>query len=141
MSFSIRDSIWLCLNDSDFPNHLDVFCPDNCYEQNCCIRYLTVCGFVLYCSFFFFFIPYLLGSQSVLGRGFCLTLVDHNVPQCSCLENPRDGGAWWVAVYGVAKSQTWLKWLSSSSSRRSQDNWKIYHKWPSALVTQFYFLF
>ena len=26
--------------------------------------------------------------------------------QCSCLENPRDGGAWWAAVYGVAKSRT-----------------------------------
>ena len=36
--------------------------------------------------------------------------------QCSCLENPRDGGAWWAAVYGVTQSQTRLKWLSSSSS-------------------------
>ena len=35
--------------------------------------------------------------------------------QCSCLENPRDGGAWWAAVYGVAQSQTRLKRLSSSS--------------------------
>ena len=34
------------------------------------------------------------------------------------LENPRDGGAWWAAVYGVAQSQTQLKWLSSSSSRK-----------------------
>ena len=34
----------------------------------------------------------------------------------SCLENPRDGGAWWAAVYGVTQSWTWLKWLSSSSS-------------------------
>ena len=34
--------------------------------------------------------------------------------QCSCLENPRDGGAWWAAVYGVAQSRTRLKWLSSS---------------------------
>ena len=33
--------------------------------------------------------------------------------QCSCLETPRDGGAWWAAVYGVAQSQTRLKWLSS----------------------------
>ena len=33
------------------------------------------------------------------------------------LENPRDGGAWWAAVYGVTQSQTWLKRLSSSSSR------------------------
>ena len=37
--------------------------------------------------------------------------------QCSCLENPRDGGAWWAAVYGVAQSRTQLKRLSSSSSR------------------------
>ena len=36
--------------------------------------------------------------------------------QCSCLENPRDGGAWWAAVYGVAQSRTRLKQLSSSSS-------------------------
>ena len=36
-------------------------------------------------------------------------------PQCSCLENPRDGGAWWAAVYGVAQSRTRLKQLSSSS--------------------------
>ena len=36
--------------------------------------------------------------------------------QCSCLENPRDGGAWWAAIYGVAQSRTWLKRLSSSSS-------------------------
>ena len=34
--------------------------------------------------------------------------------QCSCLENPRDGGAWWAAVYGVAQSGTRLKRLSSS---------------------------
>ena len=36
--------------------------------------------------------------------------------QCSCLESPRDGGAWWAAVSGVAQSRTWLKRLSSSSS-------------------------
>ena len=39
-----------------------------------------------------------------------------NPLQCSCLENPRDGGAWWAAVYGVAQSWTGLKWLRSSSS-------------------------
>ena len=39
-----------------------------------------------------------------------------NPLQCSCLENPRDGGAWWAAIYGVAQSRTRLKWLSSSSS-------------------------
>ena len=37
--------------------------------------------------------------------------------QYSCLENPRDGGAWWAAVYGVAQSRTRLKWLSSSRYR------------------------
>ena len=36
--------------------------------------------------------------------------------QCSCLENPRDGRAWWAAVYGVAQSWTRLRRLSSSSS-------------------------
>ena len=36
--------------------------------------------------------------------------------QCSCLENPRDRGAWWAAVYGVTQSRTQLKQLSSSSS-------------------------
>ena len=39
-----------------------------------------------------------------------------NALQCSCLENPRDGGSWWAAVYGVAQSRTRLKRLSSSSS-------------------------
>ena len=39
-----------------------------------------------------------------------------NPLQCSCLENPRDGGAWWAAVHGVAQSRTRLKRLSSSSS-------------------------
>ena len=49
-------------------------------------------------------------SLSCIGEG------NGNPLQCSCLENPRDGGAWWAAVYGVAQSQTWLKWLGSSSS-------------------------
>ena len=42
-----------------------------------------------------------------------------NPLRCSCLEYPRDGGAWWAAVYGVAQSRTRLKWLSSSSSSSS----------------------
>ena len=49
-------------------------------------------------------------SLSCIGEG------NGNPLQCSCLESPRDGGAWWAAVYGVAQSRTWLKWLSSSSS-------------------------
>ena len=52
-------------------------------------------------------------SLSCIGEG------SGNPLQCSCLENPRDGGAWWAAIYGVAQSQTPLKWLSSSSSSSS----------------------
>ena len=49
---------------------------------------------------------------------------DNGTPlQYSCLENPRDGGAWWAAVYGVAQSRTQLKQLSSSSS--ALKNWPI----------------
>ena len=49
-------------------------------------------------------------SSSEFGEG------TGNLLQCSCLENPRDGGAWWAAVSGVAQSRTRLKQLSSSSS-------------------------
>jgi len=45
----------------------------------------------------------------------CIGERNGNPLQCSCLENPRDGGAWWAAVYWVAQSRTRLKWLSSSS--------------------------
>ena len=46
----------------------------------------------------------------------CIGEENGNPLQCSCLENPRDGGAWGAAVYGVAQSRTRLKRLSSSSS-------------------------
>ena len=49
-------------------------------------------------------------SLSCIGEG------NGNPLQCSWLENPRDGGAWWAAVYGVAQSWTRLKRLSNSSS-------------------------
>ena len=55
-------------------------------------------------------------SLSSTGEG------NGNPLQCSCLENPRDGGAWWAAVYGVAQSRTRLKWLSSS---------KMFPRWCS----------
>ena len=54
-------------------------------------------------------------SLSCVGEG------NGNPLQGSCLENPRDGGAWWAAVYGVAQSRTRLKRLSSSSSSKQ---WK-----------------
>ena len=49
-------------------------------------------------------------SLSCIGEG------NGNPLQCSCLENPRDGEAWWAAIYKVTQSQTRLKWLSSSST-------------------------
>ena len=49
-------------------------------------------------------------SLSCIGEG------NGNPLQCPSLENPRDGGAWWAALYGVAQSQTRLKRLSRSSS-------------------------
>ena len=66
---------------------------------------------------------------TVIGRPLCVLEASHSTPsstniregnrnplQCSCLKNPRDGGAWLPAVYGVAQSWTWLKRLRSSSS-------------------------
>jgi len=49
-------------------------------------------------------------SPSCIGEG------NGSPFRCSCLENPRDRGAWWAAIYGVAWSRTRLKRLSSSSS-------------------------
>ena len=51
-------------------------------------------------------------SLSCIGEG------NGNPLKCSCLENPRNGRAWWAAVYGVAQSRIQLKRLSSSSSNR-----------------------
>ena len=51
-------------------------------------------------------------SLSCIGEG------NGNLLPCSCLENPRDGGAWWAAVYGVTQSRTRLKQLSISSSSK-----------------------
>ena len=49
-------------------------------------------------------------SLSCIGEG------NGNPLQCSCLENPRDGGAWWAAMYGVTQSRTRLKRVSSSTA-------------------------
>ena len=59
-------------------------------------------------------------SLSCIGEG------NGNPLQCSCLENPRDGGAWWAALYGVTQSRTRLKQLSSSSRKHhyEQSYWR-----------------
>ena len=53
-------------------------------------------------------------SVSCIGEG------NGNPLQCSCLENPKERGAWWAAVYGVTQSRTQLKWLSSSIEMHEQ---------------------
>ena len=59
------------------------------------------------------------GGRDTRGMGLRNTTVYNGSPlQYSCLENLRDGGAWWAAIYGVAQSWTQLKQLSSSSSSR-----------------------
>ena len=55
-------------------------------------------------------------SLSCFGEG------NGNPLQCSCLENPRDGGAWWAVIYGVTQSRTRLNPLSSSSSNSKVKN-------------------
>ena len=71
-------------------------------------------------------------SLSCIGEG------NGNPLQCSCLENPRDGGAWWAAVYGVAQSQTQLKRLSSSSSFLWEKKKKRMQNNTSILIHQYY---
>ena len=72
-----------------------------CFWEFSLHMWLSICK-MLYAIFIYFYINllYLFGE----GNG--------NPLQCSCLENPRDGEAWWSAVYGVAESRTRLKQLS-----------------------------
>ena len=65
-------------------------------------------------------------SLSCIGEG------NGNPLQCSCLESPRDGGAWWAAVSGVAQSQTRLKRLSSSSSK--EEGWCCRERHPELRI-------
>ena len=58
-------------------------------------------------------------SLSYIGEG------NGNPLQSSCLENPRDGGNWWAAVYRITQSRTRLKWLSSSSIRGFSWVWEL----------------
>ena len=70
-------------------------------------------------------------SLSCIGEG------NGNPLQCSCLENPKDCGAWWAAVYGVAQSRTQLKRLSNSS-RTFQDIACIFSKEDIFISTSSY---
>ena len=65
----------------------------------------------------------------------CIGERNGNPLQCSCLENPRDRGTWWAAVYGVTQSRTQLKWLSSSSSSSNfHEGLKVTLCWTSLAV-------
>ena len=67
-------------------------------------------------------------SLSWIGEG------NGNPLQCYCLENPRDRGAWWAAIYGVAQSRTLLKQLSSSGSSIKLRNSAFYvWKWSCSV--------
>ena len=74
----------------------------------------------------------------------CIGEENGNPLQYSCLENPRDGGAWWAAVYGVAQSRTRLTWLSSSRVQYIQSHWTLWHSFPTTFKVshnhQSYFL-
>ena len=67
-----------------------------------------------------------LSMHACIGEG------NGNPLQYSCLENPRDRGAWWAAVYGVAQSQTRLKQSSSSSKSlgvKAGKTWTDWRRW------------
>ena len=53
----------------------------------------------------------------------CIGEGNGNPLQCSCLENPTDGGSWWASVYGISQSRTRLKWLRISSSKMFKVRW------------------
>ena len=88
-------------------------------DLQCCVSFRCTVMWISYTyiySFFFRFVSQY-SHYIVLNRALCAIREDNGTPlQRSCLENPRDGASWWAAVYGVAQSQTQLKWLSSSSS-------------------------
>ena len=74
--------------------------------------------------------PHFPFSLSCIGEG------NGNPLQCSCLENPRDGGAWWAAVYGVA--QSWTRWsdLAAAAAAALIYTWALYILCPlNALTT------
>ena len=78
---------------------------ENFHSFLCFIHFMTFIFFPILCLYIYTYSIFIVYRE---GNG--------NPLQCSCLENPRDRGAWWAADYGVAQSRTWLKRFSSSSS-------------------------
>ena len=63
----------------------------------------------------------------------CIREGNGNPLQGSCLENPRDGEAWWAVVYGIAQNRTWLKRLSSGSSSMATGHQRYFRNAVSPL--------
>ena len=72
----------------------------------------------------------------------CIRDGNGNPLQCSCLENPREDGAWWAAICGVTQSRTWLKRLSSSGSSICSFESSFFHstEWFWDLVILYVFV-
>ena len=94
----------------------------NCLKELNELHSISMCNLLTNTSSqitFFFPQRYSLNRKIPLEKTKIFKVLNGTPLQCSCLENPRDGGAWWAAVSGVAPSRTRLKRLSSSSSNGS----------------------
>ena len=98
-----------------------------CFQSldHICLEFILVCGMQNWFSRpVLSFFKWLCNNPSIIYLSMFLPSGlsgegNGNPLQYSCLENPRDRGAWWAAVYGIAQSWTWLKRLNSSSSSSS----------------------
>ena len=106
LAFGVVGGGSFCLPHESLPFHIIVQYPFFFACQNLFLKWNIFCYISVPFPFHF--------SLSCIGEG------NGNPLQCSCLENSRDGGAWWAAIYGVAQSRTRLTRLSSSSSRELQ---------------------
>ena len=138
-------SAWSCANQKAklaYPNYPDIFTNTEIVIGACWTGFFVPCHKMLKIFQFSSFLAFILSAPEILQRSLvgcspwgreewntterlhfhfslsCIGEGNGNPLQCSCLENPRDGGAWWAAVYGVTQSWTLLKLFSSSSSSR-----------------------
>ena len=122
------NKLWKILKEMGIPNHLTCLLRNLYAHQDATVRtgHGTTDWFqigkgvhqAVYC--YPAYLTYMQKTTERLHFPFSLSCIGEgngNPLQCSCLENPRDGEAWWAAIYGVAQSQTRLKQLSSSSSK------------------------
>ena len=106
-NIGINFSLYVWQNSSVKPSSLRLL-----FAQFCFII-IKNCISLMICSSYLFLIDSVSADFMLLET--CLGEGNGHPLQRSCLENPRDGGAWWAVVSGVTQSRTRLKWLSSSS--------------------------